>query len=103
VSTGKFKHAIFYNNLEEDIKNLKEDLRVDEYPDIHFIKGNFNDYYEEGDILGEGTTATVKKCYKKGTDDKYAVKIIHYRDDTEMLVLVIINLYSNSKQVIDCQ
>lgn len=88
ISTGKVKHTVFYNNLEGDIESLKEDLQVVDRQDIRFIKGNFGDYYEEQEILGEGTTATVKKCYKKGTDDKYAVKIIHYRDDTEMLVLV---------------
>jgi len=81
-------HAIFYNNLENEIESLKEDLNVGEDPDIYFIKANFGDYYEEGEVLGEGTTATVKKCFKKSTNEAFAAKIIHYRDDTEMLVLV---------------
>ena len=82
------KHSIFYNNLENEIESLKEELKVGEDPDIHFIKSNFNEYYEEDEVLGEGTTATVKKCFKNSTKEAFAAKIIHYRDDTEMLVLV---------------
>jgi hypothetical protein len=82
------KRHIFMNNLEQDIEELKKDLKVEEDPDIHFIKGNFKDFYSEEEVLGEGTTATVKKCLKIGTNEPFAVKIVHYRDDTEMLVLV---------------
>ena len=82
------RHSIFFNNLENEIESLKEELNVGEDPDIHFIKANFGDYYEEDEVLGEGTTATVKKCFRKTTKEAFAAKIIHYRDDTEMLVLV---------------
>jgi len=100
ASIVKVKHTVFYNNVENEMESLKQDLQVEDDKDIHFIKGNFKDFYEEMEILVEGTTATVKKCMKKGTDKKYAVKIIHYRGDTEMLVLVrIVSLYHHKQDI----
>jgi serine/threonine protein kinase len=37
--------------------------------------------------LGEGTSGTVKKCTKNGTNQAFAVKIVRYRGDTEILLL----------------
>jgi hypothetical protein len=68
---------------------------------VHFIQGDFGQFYIEDDILGEGTTATVKKCIKRSTNDTYAVKIVHYRDDVEILTLVIM-MYNNANHQ-DCQ
>lgn len=79
---------IFKNNVERDIEDVKREYNADNDPDIHFIQGQFDRYYEELEILGEGTTATVKKCLRKSTNEPFAVKILHYNDDTEMLVLV---------------
>jgi len=93
------RHSVFYNNLEYEIESLKQELNVGEDPDIHFIKSNFNDYYEEDEVLGEGTTATVKKCFRNTTREAFAAKIIHYRDDTEMLVLII-KEFKNYKRLI---
>ena len=88
VEEKRVKQPIFYNTMEDDIEELKKDLNIEHDPTIHFIKGTFKGHYEEGDILGEGTTGTVKKCTKIGTNDSFAVKIVNYKGDTEMLVLV---------------
>lgn len=74
--------------MENEVEQLKKDLEVENDSDVHFIQGDFYNYYTEQDIIGEGTTGTVKRCMKNGTNDIYAVKIVHYRDDTEMLVMV---------------
>ena len=50
----------------------------------------FSQYYEQGLLLGTGTTGTVKKCFKvEKNSEPYAVKIIDYKDDMEMLKMVI--------------
>jgi hypothetical protein len=82
------KHSIFFSQIDNEIEELKIDLEVADDPNVHFIEGDFMSYYTEGDVLGEGTTATVKKCQKNGTEEWYAVKIVHYRDDNEILCLV---------------
>lgn len=82
------KHSIFFSHMDNEIEELKNDLEVRDDPNVHFIEGDFMSYYTEGEVLGEGTTATVKKCRKNGTEEWYAVKIVHYRDDNEILTLV---------------
>jgi len=51
--------------------------------------------------LGEGTTGTVKRCQRfcaeEGEPD-YAVKIVHYRDDLEMLTLIV-SEFKNQKRL----
>jgi calcium-dependent protein kinase len=37
---------------------------------------NFNDFYEEGRLLGNGSMGDVKMCIHKSTGAEYAVKII---------------------------
>lgn len=56
---------------------------------VHYITNSFNDYFEEYEILGEGTSGTVKRCIKKANKQEYAVKIVNYRGDEELKVLVI--------------
>ena len=84
----KQRHSIFFTSRLDEVEELKEELQVEDHPDIHFIQGNFDAYYEEQEILGEGTSGTVKKCIKKGTNEEYAVKVVRYRGDTEILLLV---------------
>ena len=84
----KQRHSIFFTSRLDEVEELKEELQIEDHPDIHFIQGNFDAYYEEQEILGEGASGTVKKCIKKGTDEQYAVKIVRYRGDTEILLLV---------------
>jgi hypothetical protein len=94
-----FKHSVFFHNVEDEIEDLKKELEVGDDPDIHFIQGDFYNYYTEDDILGEGTTATVKKCFRVETEEVFAVKIVHYRDDLEILILVkfLIGLVNESR------
>lgn len=37
---------------------------------------NFEDYYEEGELLGKGSMGDVKMCLRKKDKRKYAVKIV---------------------------
>jgi hypothetical protein len=84
------RRSIFMNNIEGDIQQFQIEHDTVNDPDIHFIQGDFFNYYEEKEIIGEGTTGTVKKCVKKSEPENvYAVKIVHYRDDAEMLTNVI--------------
>lgn len=83
------RKSIFLNNVESDIQQLKIELDVTNDPDIHFIQGDFYNYYTEKEIIGEGTTGTVKQCFKVNHEETtFAVKIVHYRDDAEMLTMV---------------
>lgn len=82
------KEPIFFVDMDKEAEDLKNDLQVDGYSNIHFIRGNFYDYYTEVDILGQGTSGVVKKYVKKDSEDSFAVKIVSYRSDLEMLVLV---------------
>jgi len=63
-------------------------LGIEENPFIQFIKGDFSEYYKEGEILGEGTTGVVKECTKTNNTETFAVKIVQYRGDSEVLILV---------------
>lgn len=82
------RSGIFQRDVESEVEEIKKDLDVENDPHIHFIKGNFYSFYYEGDVLGEGTTGLVKKCTRKDTNEEFAVKVVHYRDDLEILILV---------------
>ena len=82
------RHPVFLMDKEREIEELKEELKVSEDPNIHFIQGNFSSYYSEEEILGEGASGVVKKCLKIDTNEYYAVKAVHYKNDDEILVLV---------------
>jgi len=84
-----FYQPLFLKNLDNEIEQLKEELQIDENQDIYFIRGDFFVYYEEGNILGEGTSGTVKKCTKTQTNEAFAVKIVRYRGDTELLHIIV--------------
>jgi len=43
---------------------------------------HFSNFYETGDILGRGTFAVVKKCYRKSDKREFAVKIVDKRQLT---------------------
>ena len=58
-------------------------------------------YYEEGNILGEGTSGTVKKCTKTQTNEAFAVKIVRYRGDTELLHIVNILSFERNINLFD--
>ena len=63
-------------------------MGIGDNPFIHFIKGDFLDYYKEGKTLGEGSTGVVKKCTRVNGTEAFAVKIVKYRGDSEVLILV---------------
>ena len=53
------------------------------------MDNEFSQYYELGPLLGTGTTGTVKKCFNvKNPSEPFAVKIINYKDDMEILKMV---------------
>jgi len=88
-NTGLSSEFIFLRNQDDDVENLKEELQITEQDfDIHFINGNFADYFTEGRVLGQGASGVVKKCTKVQDGEVYAVKNIRYRGDTERLLLV---------------
>jgi len=76
------------------MEELKQDLQVEDGQGVFFIQGNFQTYFQEQEILGEGASGTVKRCIKNETDEVYAVKIMRYRGDTELLSLVSLNYVS---------
>ena len=80
--------GIFQRDVESEIEEIKKDLDVENDPHIHFIRGNFYSFYYEGDVLGEGTTGLVKKVTRQDSNEEFAVKVVHYRDDLEILILV---------------
>lgn len=80
--------SIFYDSAESEVEEIKKELKINENSHIHFFKGDFSSFYKEGKILGEGTSGLVKKCAKVDSDEAYAVKIIPYRGDNEILTLV---------------
>lgn len=86
------RRPIFTIDPQKEIADLKEELQIKDNPDIHVIQDGFCTYYKECEILGQGTSGIVKKCIKKGTDESYAVKIVNYKNDTELLVLVRLSL-----------
>lgn len=55
---------------------------------IFRIYGTFEKYYDLYEILGEGTSGTVKRAISKRDGKEYAVKITNYRGDEETVVLV---------------
>lgn len=82
------KHSIFLDTVNYEIEELKKELKIEQHPNIHFIQGSFCKYYKEGEFLGEGTSGVVKKCTKVCTKDEFAVKIVQYKGDMEILTLV---------------
>ena len=56
--------------------------------DIFLLEGNWKDYYEEKETLGQGVSAVVKRCIKRSTTEEYAVKIVNYKRDDELELLV---------------
>jgi len=83
------RRPIFTIDPQKEIADLKEELQIKDNPDIHVIQDGFCSYYKECETLGQGTSGIVKKCIKNGTDDHYAVKIVKYNNDTELLVLIV--------------
>ena len=85
----KHKGSIFYDSVESQVEDLKAELGINDDPHIHFFTGQFSVYYREEEILGEGTSGVVKKCMDVKTGEFFAVKIVQYRGDNEILMLVI--------------
>ena len=82
------RRPIFTIDPQKEIADLKEELQINDNPDIHVIQDGFCSYYQECETLGQGTSGIVKKCIKNGTTENYAVKIVKYNNDPELLVLV---------------
>jgi len=83
------RQNIFFDVAESEIQDIKNQFEIDEKSSITFLKGHFSNYYLEEDILGEGTSGVVKKCFKVGTNEPFAVKIVQYKGDLEILSLII--------------
>ncbi len=79
----------FLEGKGNEINELKKDLEIEDNPFIHFIEGNFSNFYKEGKTIGAGTSGVVKKCTKLDTKEIYAVKIVQYKGDLELLTLII--------------
>jgi len=88
IKETKLMKPVFLLDVDREMRDLKEELQINDDPNIHIINGNFALYYQLGVILGEGTTGTVKKCIKNDTGASFAVKMVNYKNDVEMLVLV---------------
>lgn len=48
---------------------------------IYYICNNFNEYYTEKKILGEGCMGLVKLCIRNKDKKKFAVKLVRTRDE----------------------
>lgn len=70
--------------IEEVMKDTDQKTREA----IHFIYGNFNEYYDEEQTVGQGCSGIVKKCVHKPSGLPFAVKIIQTMGDEERLLLV---------------
>jgi calcium-dependent protein kinase len=53
---------------------------MDKRRGIHYLFGNFKDFYEEGKLLGQGTSSVVKKAVCKRTGNQFAIKTTKTRD-----------------------
>lgn len=62
---------------------------------MHFLHGNFSEFFEEKESIGQGCSGIVKKCVHRQTGQVYAVKIIDTQGDEERILLVIYTLESN--------
>eukprot|EP01017_Pseudomicrothorax_dubius_P014052 TRINITY_DN1645_c0_g2_i3.p1 TRINITY_DN1645_c0_g2~~TRINITY_DN1645_c0_g2_i3.p1 ORF type:complete len:476 (+),score=63.62 TRINITY_DN1645_c0_g2_i3:251-1678(+) len=78
--TGRLK----FNFKEEDDSTLAE---VKQEADGFFLNTDFSAIYEERQILGEGTVATVKKCIRRSNGKAFAVKISRTKDLEIILAL----------------
>lgn len=78
-------HTIF-----QQFRPAEEEKLGSEEENIHYITTCFTDFFEEFEILGEGTSGTVKRCRSHSDNKDYAVKIVNYRGDDEMKTLVLV-------------
>eukprot|EP00331_Platyophrya_macrostoma_P031731 CAMPEP_0176458890 /NCGR_PEP_ID=MMETSP0127-20121128/32895_1 /TAXON_ID=938130 /ORGANISM="Platyophrya macrostoma, Strain WH" /LENGTH=400 /DNA_ID=CAMNT_0017849611 /DNA_START=236 /DNA_END=1435 /DNA_ORIENTATION=- len=56
--------------------------------DIFLISGNFKDFYDEKETLGQGVSAVVKRCLNRITKEEFAVKVVNYNKDDELELLL---------------
>ncbi|KAL4501442.1 hypothetical protein ABPG72_021249 [Tetrahymena utriculariae] len=56
-------------------------IEKDREQGIYKISGNFNDFYELKEILGEGCVGLVKKAVRKSDEQVFAVKTVRTRDE----------------------
>ena len=69
-------------------KNLKFDKINNLGNEIYEIFGNFKNFYQECEKLGQGVSAIVKRCISKATKEEFAVKIVNSNGDEELEMLV---------------
>ena len=55
---------------------------------LYFISGDFANYYEELETLGQGCSGIVKKCRSIKSGEVVAVKITNSNSDEENIILV---------------
>ena len=82
-----WKEEIQYSDEEEE-----KDYEVE--PGIFHIYGSFSQYYQVLKVIGEGAHGIVRLCKKRSDGKEYAVKIINFKGDDEMKVLVAILLHN---------
>lgn len=66
---------------------LVTDLEDKTKESIHFIEGNFSEFYEELETIGQGCSGVVKKCVHKASGQVFAVKIISIRHEERLLIV----------------
>ena len=75
-----------------DVTSKKLEFDVDDpaynRDDIFLINGNFKEFYEERETLGQGVSAVVKRCIRRSNKVEYAVKVVNYKQDEELELMV---------------
>jgi serine/threonine protein kinase len=94
------KSGGIFNHSKRSPQEIFQEIEEEQDPDIHFIndEAEFALTYELGEFLGEGTTGTVKKCHKVHDDTQlFAVKIVDYKGDNEILKLIVKEFKNHKK------
>ena len=83
------QQSIFFRNLNWRLTEESKDQELES--GIFRIFGTFEKYYSLHEVLGEGTSGTVKRAVSLTDGKEYAAKITNFRGDEETVVLVNIN------------
>lgn len=78
------------------LKKNEESTKVDEKKkleeakeNVFYINGNFNDFYVEGDILGEGCVGLVRRVQRVSDNMVFASKMVRTKGEEEVVANVI--------------
>ena len=81
----------FLKDFESKISELDNKIK-DLGDEIYELYGNFKNFYDEHENLGQGVSAIVKRCMSKATRKEFAVKIVNTKGDEELELLVLIGI-----------